>query len=121
MNLVREMLLELEKMPIDVGAIYFIDADEMHQALPAYDLATIAYHMELIQEAGFINAGGSSGSMTGFAYRGLSWNGHEFLDDVRDPDIWRKTRARIDGLASVGIQFVWEIAKAEMKKQLGLP
>lgn len=51
----------------------------------------------------------------------LTWKGHEFLDDIRDPDIWQKTKERAGSLASVGIAFVWEIAKAEIKTKLGLP
>lgn len=120
MNLIRDMLLKLEEMPMKVGATYFIEAHDMQDSLPEYDLETIDYHMNLVEDAGFINTGGASSQMTGFPYRGLTWQGHEFLDDVRDPEVWRKTRERVNGLASVGIQFVWEIAKAEVKKHLGL-
>jgi len=33
----------------------------------------------------------------------------------------RKTKERTKGLASVGIGLAWEIAKAEIRKELGLP
>ena len=52
---------------------------------------------------------------------GLTWQGHEFLDTVRDPEIWRKTKERAGSVASVGVSFIWEIAKAELKAKLGLP
>lgn len=50
----------------------------------------------------------------------LTWQGHELLDDIRDPDIWNKTKERAKVLSGVGVAFVWEIAKAEIKKKLGL-
>jgi len=43
------------------------------------------------------------------------------LDDIRDPDIWQKTKERAKGLISVGLTLIWEIAKAEIKTKLGLP
>jgi hypothetical protein len=50
----------------------------------------------------------------------LTWNGHEFLDDIRDPEIWRKTKELAKSVPSVGL-VLWEIAKAEVKTKLGLP
>jgi hypothetical protein len=50
----------------------------------------------------------------------LRWEGHEFLNDITDPDIWSKTKERAKGVANVGFSFLWEIAKAEMKTKLGL-
>jgi hypothetical protein len=39
---------------------------------------------------------------------------------VRDPEIWRKIKARTKGIAGVGLGLLLEIAKAEIKKSLGL-
>jgi hypothetical protein len=51
----------------------------------------------------------------------LTWKGHEFLNDARDPVIWGKTKERAKTVASVGLSFLWQIATAEIKTQLGLP
>ena len=41
------------------------------------------------------------------------------MNDVRV--IWGKTKERAKTVASVGLSFLWEIAKAEIKTKLGLP
>ena len=56
----------------------------------------------------------------GAIIRKLSWKGHEFLNDTRDPDIWSKTKERAKGVANAGMGLLWEIAKAEIKTKLGL-
>jgi Hypothetical protein (DUF2513) len=53
--------------------------------------------------------------------KNITWDGREFLDDIRDTEVWGKTKERAKAVASVGLSFVWEIAKAEMKAKLGLP
>ena len=51
----------------------------------------------------------------------LTWQGHEFLDNIRDPGIWGKTKERLKGLPNVAISVIGEIAMAEIKKHIGLP
>jgi hypothetical protein len=51
----------------------------------------------------------------------LTWQGHEFLDSVRDPDIWQKTKARVAPVATAAFGVMLEVAKAEIRKKLGLP
>ena len=50
----------------------------------------------------------------------LTWQGHELLDDIRDPDIWAKTKEKAKAVAGIGIALMWELAKGELKKKLGL-
>ena len=50
----------------------------------------------------------------------LTWQGHEFLDNIKDPGIWGKTKKRVEGLPSVALKVVAAIAEAEVKKHLGL-
>jgi hypothetical protein len=54
----------------------------------------------------------------------MTWLGHEFLDSVRDPDIWRKTKEGASVAGSIGFEIVLEIAKgwARQKAQnIGIP
>jgi hypothetical protein len=71
-------------------------------------------------EAGFLKGKIEMGTPLHVISR-LTWKGHEFLDDIRDSGIWEKTKKRLSGLPSVSLSIVAEIAKAEIKKHLGLP
>ena len=66
------------------------------------------------------NAGYVNGSNLGHIVRGLTWEGHEFLDNIKNDGIWEKTKARTRDLPSVAIKVVAEIALAEVRKHLGL-
>jgi len=50
----------------------------------------------------------------------LAWDGHEFVDSIRDPVVWANVKERIKGLPSVAITVVAQLALAEMKKRLHL-
>lgn len=79
----------------------------------------VAYHLNLLIEAGLVRGHYGVEGMPSISK--LSWQGHEFLDDIRDVGIWRKTKERLKDLPTVGIAVIGEIAKAEIKKKLGLP
>lgn len=48
----------------------------------------------------------------------LTWHGHEFLDAIRDPEVWKKTKN--GALAAGGFTFdlLKELAKGYLKKQI---
>ena len=76
-------------------------------------------HLLLLFEAGFIDAikevfSINPNNNTIKVWR-LTWAGYEFLDDIRSPEIWRKTKERAGAMTSVGLGFIWEIAKAELR------
>lgn len=55
---------------------------------------------------------------------GLTWEGHEFLDTVRSPEVWRRTKEAAGKVGGVSITILAEIArataKAMIKEHLGL-
>ena len=50
----------------------------------------------------------------------LTCEGHEFVDNIRDPGVWKNVKERIKGLPSVAVTIVAQLALAEMKKHLHL-
>jgi hypothetical protein len=77
---------------------------------------TVEYIM-LLHSAGFLESSQRS------VYR-LTWAGHEFLDSVRDPDIWRQTKEGAGKVGSWSMKLLGELAAGYAKAkaiQLGLP
>jgi DNA-binding transcriptional ArsR family regulator len=98
MDLVRNLLLEIEaseKPVLYIGDL--LSADRVDGA----NQPTIELHLKLLIEAGLIDANQKQGiSTVGRWYvRRLTWDGHEFLDTIRDPEIWRKTK---EGASAAG-------------------
>jgi hypothetical protein len=94
MNLILEMLLLLEDMPVPVGAGVLLKRGAEEIAIPGYALDQIKFHFSLLRNAGFIDVV-TIEPTTGLRFRGLTWAGHDFLDRARqregademDPDL----------------------------------
>jgi Hypothetical protein (DUF2513) len=121
MDLVRDLLLGVEADP-RLDGTKWIRPDERDNlgvvGIGPHSKREIAYHLELLIEAGLIE--GRSGVDDVPAIARLTWQGHEFLDNIRDPEVWAKTKERLQGLQTVALSVIVEVAKAEMKKRLGL-
>jgi hypothetical protein len=117
MDLIRQLLLRIEQDPTLDGTRW-VHFEPTEFAMPEKSPAEIGYHLDMLIEAGFLK--GKIGRETIPIICKLTWEGHEFLDSIRDPDIWSKTKKRIDGLASVTLKIVAAIAEAEIKKRIGL-
>ena len=46
----------------------------------------------------------------------LTYQGHEFLDTIRDGEVWRRTKAGAEKIGGASIGFIWELAKAYGKQ-----
>ena len=83
----------------------------------------VSYHVMLLGEARLVEVK-NYGNANRFEYRPrrLTWEGHEFLDAVRDDTVWK--RAKSETLAKTG-QLTFEVIKATLmglaRQGLGLP
>jgi hypothetical protein len=116
-ELVRALLLKLETYPLPFGAVVYFEMGDDELAIDGYEPDQIGYHARLLADAGFIDEPNSR-PMNGFAFRGLTWAGHDFVDSVRDPEIWEKTKKGADIVRSWSIDTLKEIAKGLLKKQI---
>lgn len=114
-DLVRRILLAVEANDDDPRVPKIIQIE-------GYMETQVSYHVALMAEAGLLTAK-DMGNLKKFTWgaQRLTYRGHEFLDAVRDPEIWRKTKSTAQKAGGAGISFLWEIAKAELRIRLGLP
>jgi hypothetical protein len=125
MGLLRELLLKLEALPVREGDILALDGDTPELAVEGVSAQAINYHLALIREAGFVDSPGSVAlTAKGINFRRLSWRGHEFLDTIRNPEVWRETKSGLSKIGGAGVEFAWEMAKGYAKhlakEKLGL-
>jgi hypothetical protein len=86
MNLIRELLLRLDAIPIRMGEAHFLTLDRPPLVHEGDDPDKVAYNMGLLCDAGFVALTPSQPAL-GFGVTGLTWRGHDFVDSVRDPEI----------------------------------
>lgn len=131
MDLVREILLCVEKNTGLHKGCYFIDEEQMESVCfamgeetepiqryqkdiidsgKAYDSATLFYHVVYCAEAGFLKT--AKGAPT---YRvtveGLSVSGHEFVENIREEKRWKALKEKLRAVGSFALSVAAEAAK----------
>lgn len=116
-DLVREILLTVEAYDQPQGW--------MTLNLEGREPDLVSYHVMLLDEAGLI-IGEKLGGLNSFKWepKRLTYEGHEFLDTVRDGEVWRRTKAGAEQAGGAGLGFLLEIGKAYgkqvFKERLGI-
>ena len=111
-DLVREILLAIEASDHDPGGWMNLD-------VAGHSLQEISYHVQLLDEAGFLQANGLH-TNRGHAWlpKRLTYQGHEFLDTVRDGEIWQLTKETAAKAGAASVQALFAIATAAIKQKL---
>jgi hypothetical protein len=123
MDLIRELMLRLEAVPLEAGDVWTIPYDDERLAVEGHTFAEIMYHVELIHSARFTEPYGNQGAAS-LTFSGFTWQGHDFIDSVRDPKIWRDTKSTLQKVGGYTLDIVIGVAKGLLKQQLqqiGLP
>jgi len=112
MDLIRDVLLAIEKdRKLDGTGNY------SWTLLGISDKSAddVMYSVRVLIQARYV-----TGSLTLPTISSLTWDGHEFLDNIKDPGIWAKTKKKAGELQGAGISVISQIALAEVKKHFGL-
>ncbi len=117
---VRDLLLTIEE---EVGIDEYISIENTQ--IKDYSSDDLLYTALKLQEAGYINAKVTNcldGSVSVDIFS-LTWDGHKFLDNIRDNEVWSKTKSIVAKFSSVSLGIVSNVAAqvilAMIKQQLG--
>lgn len=115
MDLIRTLLLRLEELHQTIGTIHF-DFDDDDLRFEGYDPIIVALHIKLMAEGGLIEAKvtGQGAAM----FNSITWAGSDFLDSVRDDQIWRRTKEGLNQAGGFTLDIAKSLAKGLVKKQL---
>lgn len=104
-DLVRQILLAIE-------ASDHVPIKWINLTFEGRDPPLVSYHVQLLAEAGFIEAQNLT-THSGYRWepKRLTFSGHEFLDTIRDNEVWRRTKEGAAKIGGAGVQLLWEIAK----------
>lgn len=117
MDLIRELMLKLEDLPMEVGRIVHIPPDAVEIQVTGYEMDQIDYHLSLLRKAGFVDTGGVNVG-NGIGFRGLTWAGHDFLDSVRSPDVWNRTKQAASAAGGFTVELLVFAAKTYLEGKI---
>lgn len=117
MDLIRKILLDLEQRKEKDFVGYY--------NLEGYSRDEVEYHLELMMEKGLLtgNFVYADGSML-FSALKISWEGHDFLDSIKNDTVWNKVKESLKNkgleLGQVSFDILKEYAKLKIKETLGI-
>lgn len=119
---VRAIMLHVEK---NLHYGYYINFNDVE--LDGYSHEDILYAADKLLEAEYFNGKKQnyiSTSEPTIHITSLTWNGHQFLDNIRDDGVWKDTKRILAKFSSTSLSFVGNIASqvitSLVQKQLGL-
>jgi len=123
-NCVRNVMLSIESL--EQGQFLNDANGSAFPLLKDYTADKIAYTVERLIEAGYI----PNRRITTLPYGrihyeidSLTWEGHQYLDCIRNDDIWDKTRKKVSPFGGLPFTLMAEIAKGLIRfklKELGI-
>ena len=119
MDLIRDILVAINDDSKFDGTheFYFQTPEEL--GIHGHSTDEVAYHIAQLIEAGFID-GAVTMQNPLHTVRKLTWKGHELEANVRNSEIWEKTKKVVKDLHTVSITVIAEIAEAIIKKHYHL-
>lgn len=119
-DLIRNLLLELESQEHDSS----LSEKQLHEFSDEnkIDWKQLIYTIQRLNEAGYIDAKISyaDNDVYWVNINNITYDGHLFLDNIRDKTVWEKTKKRLSNIASVSLPIISEVASVIIKEQLGL-
>jgi len=119
MDLIRELLLKIEENPEMDGTREFYLEAPSDLGIADHSTEEVAYHLALLINAGCVD-GAVAIANPMQVVRGLTWNGHEFMDNIRSDTFWEKAKTHFATLPSVGLTVVAAWIEGEIKKHFGI-
>ena len=122
MDLVRDLLFMIEEECTEEIEDIFpsVDNEWLEQRQDEDEkFRLLSYHIGIMEQAGLVTGNRTAGS--DFDYWSkvhLSWSGHDFLDSIRDNDVWENTKKTVSHVGSFRIDIVKKIATGFVKQKI---
>ena len=119
---VRSVLLTVEKSKtIDEELnINPVTVETIFEQLPKYEDSEILYTIEKLKEAGYINAAlhFAAGHFIDGTVSSITYSGHEYLDNIREPEVWRKVKTMLKNAGAITLPLITQAAQLLIGSQL---
>ncbi|HQR09347.1 MAG TPA: DUF2513 domain-containing protein [Gemmatales bacterium] len=116
MDLIRKLLLQLEGDS---------NTKQQDKDVSSYNPLTVNYHKYLIIDAKLASGTtymttGSGGVMEGMMTH-LTWEGHDFIDSIRNDSLWMKVKDNVKkGVTTVSMETLKQVVSYVAKQMMGM-
>lgn len=116
---IREVMLYLENnLELDGN----LDSTKLPQAIPNYSADDIIYSVSMLVDAEYLSVTPIKAFGMGPMYiiQSITWTGHEFLDNVRELQVWKETKQITSNVGNVSLNILSQVASSVITKALGI-
>ncbi len=116
---VREVMLYLENnLELDGN----IDSTYLPKAIQNYPADDITYSVSMLVDAEYLSVTPIKALGMGPMYiiQSITWTGHEFLDNIREPQVWKETKQITSKVGNVSLNVISQVAASVVTKMLGI-
>lgn len=100
-DLIRRVMIDIENIPAR--------GHEQNFSYDGYDSATINQHIASLIGAGLVNGTVNNTNVrTNVVVDDLTWAGHDFLDAMRDDNLWNKAKEHV---LKPGVSFTFGLLR----------
>ena len=103
MELCRKILFAIEDE--------YVDTTICDLKIDGYSMEQVAYHCKILHDADLISGYGAQfadNHIWAFGVGALTWEGHEYLDKIRQDTVWNKTK---DVITQKGLPMAVDVTK----------
>ena len=116
MDLIRNLVLLIEGFDIPPGVSTTVLTSDPVLRYEGHDEDEVARHLILLIQRGLVDG---TRDMSGeFQINGLTWEGYDFADTVRDMGVWSRTKEAGSGLGGFSLKLIGSVAGAIVKKEV---
>ncbi|MTC88019.1 DUF2513 domain-containing protein [Streptococcus uberis] len=111
-ELIRNILLDFEELHHYPTPLAFTDNSQFNRS-KEYDVNVFIYHCKLLLDAGFIDWKPNfvwGGKLYNSFLYGITYEGHQFLDSIRSPEVWRETKTTAQKVGVFSLNFLSQTA-----------
>ncbi len=114
MELIRKILIEFEELPLNHKVDKFV--------IEGYSYDKIIYNTFLLEEAGLVEIiDTSDDDGKDFLPVKLIWKGHEFLDNIKNDNVWNSIKSLISSKGgNVAFSILKLVAEEKAKEIFGI-
>ncbi len=115
MELVREILIFIDEHPHGFSPSSI--------PIEGYSDEKVGYHCYLMEQAGLIHARDQTTQADmspNWVATAMTWKGHEFLDNARDPDSWRQAKEVVGKLGEASFSVWTNVLSKVVMNNLGM-
>lgn len=113
MDLFREILLHLERQD-GRNRFSFNEVD-----IDGYEFELVSDHILLLIDSGYVEERNVNlPGLTSYSYARMTMQGFDFLESVRDPEIWRHAKGAVAQAKGFTLEILADVAKGFIKTQI---